>query len=79
MAVGPVALGVSAMALAAGVVSPSPSPVARRDVGVSTARVEVRILRAVVVRQARGPLDLGPDAPQFQITRRQGEVLIEFQ
>lgn len=42
------------------------------------AQVQVRIVRAAVVRQGAGP-ELVPEAAPPQISRREGKVLVEYQ
>jgi hypothetical protein len=68
----------SALVLAAGSGSDSPLPEAHRGAEIVAARAQVRILRAVAVRQATGPDSPGPGTPLYQVTRRGGEVMIEF-
>ena len=49
-----------------------------RGVEIATARVQVAILEPARVRQGSGHERVG-DRPAPQITRRAGEILVEFQ
>jgi len=64
------------LTLAAVATSPAPQP----DAGVQLvqAQVQVRIVKAAVVRQGTGP-EIAPEAAPPQITRRDGKVLVEYQ
>lgn len=68
----------SALVLAAGGSSDSQLPEAHRGSENIAARVQARVLRAVVVRQATGLESAGPNTPEHQVTRRDDEVMIEF-
>jgi hypothetical protein len=68
-------MSVAALVLAAAVAAAAaPPPGAVLD----SAQVSVTILKPVSVRQASGVVR-GPETPRYQVTRRGGAILIEFQ
>jgi hypothetical protein len=69
------------MSLAAAILATAAAtvlPQAGSGAQLAQAQVQVVIVKAAAVRQATGP-EPQRDAPVPQITRRTGEVLVEFQ
>ncbi len=62
--------------LASGAVQSDPLPL--HGVEIASARVSVRILQPVVVRQVTG-FEKQADSPHAQVRRRGREVLVEFE
>ena len=56
----------------------NPSEAGGRGAELATAQVQVAILEPAKVRQRTGH-EKTPDGPTVQITRRAGEILVEFQ
>jgi hypothetical protein len=67
-------MSAAALLLAAAAAAAPPPPGAVLD----SAQVTVTVLKPVAVRQSGGPVS-APDNPRFQLTRRDGLVLVEFQ
>ena len=59
------------------VASAAPAPAPGAQV-LGTADVTVSLLKPVAVRQQSGPVSQ-PDTPRYQLTRRDGLILVEFQ
>lgn len=57
----------------------TPAPVESRGARIASAEVTVRILRPVVVRQSGGWQQGSADDPVPQVSRRPGQILIEFE
>jgi hypothetical protein len=51
----------------------------KRGAALASAQVTARILQPAIVRQGKGLETAAPDAPTPQVTRRAGQVLIEYQ
>ena len=45
---------------------------------VDSAQVTITVLKPVAVRQGSGPVSL-PESPAYQLSRRDGVVLVEYQ
>jgi hypothetical protein len=60
-------------------VSGGEPPAQRRGAELASAQVTVRILHPAIVRQGKGLEPVAPHAPSPQVTRRAGQVLIEYE
>jgi len=67
----------AAALILAAVTSAAPAPPPGAQV-LATADVTVTVLKPVAVRQQSGPVSQ-PDTPRYQLTRRDGLILVEFQ
>jgi hypothetical protein len=70
----------AAFLLAAALAAAGGEPaVQQRGAELASAQATVRILQPAIVRQGKGLEPAAPDAPSPQVTRRAGQVLIEYQ
>ena len=66
------------LAASAGPAEP-PAPPSSGGAQIASAQVTAKILRAAVVRQSDGLQPLSNDVPRPRLTRRDGQLLIEFE